>query len=916
MRRRINGSVSKKAAAALSLALAFAMPAGVYADEAADVMNEAEAEVQAEVQADAQANDIAPEAAQTQEEAQISTYSNSPEIAVSDTSGNGTQFDVGLTGFTLPSQNASVTAAVWSDENGQDDIIWHKMTASSDGSFHASVKPSAHKSSGAYNAHIYCDNGGTLEFISGVSFTVDGGSCSGIVIADTNQSAGTCTVKIEGLSCASGVSRVQIPVWSKADQSDIVWYDAQAGSDGSYYANVNIANHNNNSGIYNVHAYVTSGNGHLTFLGETTVEFSEKPASVSVTKTGEGKYALHAEGFSVRGTVLNAYFAVWSTANGQDDLKWWPASYNLGDGTMDLSFDAGNLKDKGEVNVHAYLEISGSGMKYLGETTFDHSDPSNSSDSVSPGEYLTASYDQTKGTFTLTIDGSKLNSSIKSVVVPVWSKEDQSDIVWYTAQKNQAGNYVADSSIASHNYNTGVYNADAYGIDGNGKYVFLEGEKMDFSVKQGTVTASTADELTYNIEYSSLTVPAGAANVQFAVWSDEGGQDDIIWHNASGTNGGKYSASVKVTDHKSSKGVYNAHAYATLKNGQLVFLGETTFTVNASAGASITVSNINEQAGTFDVNIQLTDVSGAVGSVEVPIWTKADQSDIYWYKAENLGNNLFKVTVDIRNHSNNTGVFNIHAYCVFANRIESFLTAAAQSFSTDAELMISNPTGSGTRRVTYVNGSVSSVVFAVWSDVNGQDDIKWYNAASDGNGRFYCDIDIDNHNGNGTYNVHVYTGAVDQFLGETTFGMVDYVEWAISAASDDSIGYSQDYRCMNPDVDCSSFVYYALYNNGFSGSLTSYPFYTGTQVSYMQRCGFEVMNFTSEEDLKPGDVLWYRNGSAGHTEIYIGNGLMVGAHDSVVNGIDYSEGGDQTGQEVSVKRFSDPGWAKVLRIYD
>ena len=73
------------------------------------------------------------------------------------------------------------------------------------------------------------------------------------------------------------------------------------------------------------------------------------------------------------------------------------------------------------------------------------------------------------------------------------------------------------------------------------------------------------------------------------------------------------------------------------------------------------------------------------------------------------------------------------------------------------------------------------------------------------------------------------------------------------------------------------------------------------------------MEYTSEDDLRPGDILLYRRNGAGHTEIYIGDGLMVGAHDSVVNGIDYVQGGDQTGQEVSVKKFSNPGWMYVFR---
>ena len=418
--------------------------------------------------------------------------------------------------------------------------------------------------------------------------------------------------------------------------------------------------------------------------------------------------------------------------------------------------------------------------------------------------------------------------------------------------------------------------------------------------------------MNYDIAYSGLKVPAGEKNVLIAVWSEANGQDDIVWYEASGTDG-SYGVSVDIRDHGDMSGVYNAHAYATLKNGELVFIGKTAFEIEGSADGQITVSDTDAGNGIFTVSVQLSNIKGSVGNVRVPVWTRADQSDIYWYNAVNSGNGLYTATVDIRNHDNNTGLFYIHAYAVFSNRAEVFLTGVEHSFSTEAGLMVSNPDGSGTRRITYTNPSVSSVRFAVWTEENGQDDIRWYNANPAGNGAFYYDVSSADHTGNGKYIVHVYSG--DTMLGNTSFGIVDYAEWAVRMSLDDSIGYSQDYRCLNPDVDCSSFIYYALYYNGFSGSLTSYPFYTGSQITYMERCGFEVMDFTSEADLKAGDVLWYRNGSMGHTEIYLGNGLMVGAHDSVVNGIDYSEGGDQTGQEVSVKAFSDPGWTKVLRIY-
>ena len=141
------------------------------------------------------------------------------------------------------------------------------------------------------------------------------------------------------------------------------------------------------------------------------------------------------------------------------------------------------------------------------------------------------------------------------------------------------------------------------------------------------------------------------------------------------------------------------------------------------------------------------------------------------------------------------------------------------------------------------------------------------------------------------------------------------VERGIAMGMDESIGYSQTRRYLNPDADCSSFVFYALVHSGYTG-LGSSPFYTGTMVNVMKNAGWQVLPFTSMDDLQPGDILWYRRtdiqGTHGHTEIYIGNGRMVGAHGDD-GSIFESIGGDQTGKEVCEVAFHNPGWMTVLR---
>lgn len=132
-----------------------------------------------------------------------------------------------------------------------------------------------------------------------------------------------------------------------------------------------------------------------------------------------------------------------------------------------------------------------------------------------------------------------------------------------------------------------------------------------------------------------------------------------------------------------------------------------------------------------------------------------------------------------------------------------------------------------------------------------------------------------------------------------------YVNWMINFAADDSHGYSQSTRKMNPNVDCSSFVYYGLLKGaGFSSSELggSWPFTTATMVNILKKNGFKVYKY-SKNDLIRGDILW----RVGHTEVYVGDGKNVGAH-SNRDGVN----GDSSGKEVNVaKNYG--SWTSIIR---
>ena len=132
----------------------------------------------------------------------------------------------------------------------------------------------------------------------------------------------------------------------------------------------------------------------------------------------------------------------------------------------------------------------------------------------------------------------------------------------------------------------------------------------------------------------------------------------------------------------------------------------------------------------------------------------------------------------------------------------------------------------------------------------------------------------------------------------------DAMDWAKKIAADDAYGYSQASRWgETKQYDCSSFVISAYKEAGIdTGGAT----YTGNMRSEMTKHGFEwIPGNPDVNSLQPGDIVLDEDA---HTEMYVGNGKLVGAHDNYNGGT-----GDPSGREISVKDYYSHPWDGVLR---
>jgi len=564
------------------------------------------------------------------------------------------RYNLSASGVIVPGGYTSAFFAVWSKDNGQDDLKWYKAQIGSGGKLSYTMDLKDHQSYGDFNVHCYVVSGSTYKFIGSTGFTIDRPSIGSVEIVNQNETAGTFDILVSDVVSASGVGKIMVPVWSKSDQSNIHWYEAVKQSDGTYLVHVDLKNHDYQVGTYQIHVYMLDGREILSNLFMTKTEVSLPDCTVSAVQSENvtGQYDLKASGVIVPGGYSKAFFAVWSTDGGQDDLKWYQASKNA-DGTLTYSMNIKDHNSYGTYLVHAYAVSNGT-YKFLGSTAFEAEKPSISGVAVS-------NVNVSAGTFDITVSGAASPNGIQNVYVPVWSKRDQSNIKWYQAEKQNDGTYLVHADLKNHDYQLGTYAIHVYIQDDAGILTFAGNTDVSIKLADCGVKAEAADSMgAYALSTAAVTVPGGYTDAYFAVWSKTNGQDDIKWYPAGKNADGTLSYTMNIKDH-GDYGTYYVHAYA-VSGSTFKFLGATAFDVSSPSIDSVVIENQDENSGEFDIAISGIQTMTGIGKVQAAVWSESDQSNIKWYTADKENGGTYVVHVDPANHGYKTGTYNIHVY--------------------------------------------------------------------------------------------------------------------------------------------------------------------------------------------------------------------------------------------------------------
>ena len=587
-------------------------------------------------------------------------YNSSVNCKIQDTTGEEKIFKTSAEIANVPDTLNRIQFAVWSNQNGQDDLNWYTGTKSGN-VWSTNIAVKNYKRYGKYNVHAYAVlNDGTSVFLKAMSFNVTKPTAK-LTVGKQNGSNGTAEVTISNIQSKSGINSVLVPVWSQENQSDLVWYTAQKQSNGSYKITIDMGNHNYNEGSYRIACYIVDGNGIQTGIASTTCEMKLPNTYLNVKDAAgtEKEFQITLGNASAYGNIRQVQFAVWSVQGGQDDLIWYGAEKKNA-GTWTKTVKIKDHRTLGKYNVHTYITLANGSVKTK-TTTFNVSRPT--------AKLTVGTQDKEKGTTEVTVSNIQSKSGISAVLIPVWSQGNQSDLVWYTAQKQSNGTYKITIDMGNHNYNEGTYQIACYIVDGNGIQTGITSGSCQMKAPNIYLEAKDAagTEKEFQISLTNAGVYGNIRQVQFAVWSVQGGQDDLIWYGAEKKNAGTWTKMVKIKDHRTF-GTYNVHAYITLANGS-VKTKTTTFNVSRPTGI-ISVSEYNESGGTFNVTINNIKSASGVEAVMVPVWCASDQSDLVWYQATKINSTTYEATVNIANHKKHTGTYKINVYLETGNGMQ------------------------------------------------------------------------------------------------------------------------------------------------------------------------------------------------------------------------------------------------------
>ena len=464
---------------------------------------------------------------------------------------------------------------------------------------------------------------------------------------------------------------------------------------------------------------------------------------------------------------------IWSETGGQDDLVWYTANRQA-NGTYTINVKAADHKNStGLYNVHLYYVQNNGQMTGVGGTTTTVAIGKKNQTPVSAD--LTIAKSEKDGTFTITAKNLQGFDGYKEVKIPFWSHANgMKDIIWYTPTRQADGSYTVTAKASNHENADGKYEAQVFYVDAQGQNKFVKKAFIDYTATKPANAVAADLTITKSEKNGTFTITAknlqgfdGYKEVKIPFWSHVNGMKDIIWYTPTRQADGSYTVTAKASDHENADGKYEAQVFYVDAKGQNKFVKKAFIDYTASKpSADLTITK-SEKDGTFTITAKNLQGFDGYKEVKIPFWSHANgMKDIIWYTPTRQADGSYTVTAKASDHENADGKYEAQVFYVDAQGQNKFVKKAFidyknQSRPTGTLLIQNNNKDTGTFDViikdVYSPKGVQTVQVPTWSDKDGQDDIRWYEATRQSNGDYKVSVKASDHkNSTGKYHVHLY----------------------------------------------------------------------------------------------------------------------------------------------------------------
>ena len=314
-------------------------------------------------------------------------------------------------------------------------------------------------------------------------------------------------------------------------------------------------------------------------------------------------------------------------------------------------------------------------------------------------------------------------------------------------------NYDSDYAYVSSNHLTIVNNGNDISYEKNEAPVISNAKITNVSRSGYTVTCTVTDDNAVD-------------RVLMPTWSENNGQDDLIWYTANRT-GNTYTIEVDMMNHNYDTGKINTDIYAYDDEGEYSKLELDTKIEENQAPVISDVKVINVTSDEYTMICKVTDDLEVV-RVQMPTWTVNNgQDDIVWHEAE-LKNGVATFTVNRKDHNFEYGDYITHIYaydreglkgfsiCGTVNLKEPDINTSTKPIIKNVKISNINDSGYTVTCTVLSNNKITEVLFPTWTYKNEQDDLIW-GVGQKLENEYTFRVNRSDHNYEfGTYVTHIY----------------------------------------------------------------------------------------------------------------------------------------------------------------